>query len=650
MKFSYTLIKKLVPDVESKAQVIETLSLHAFETEPGEGDTFEVNLPPNRYADASSHWGIAREVAAALNLKTKVHDLLADQKLDPVAKPKKFNVEVKDNDLCPRYTAQYFENIKIDSSPKWLQEALRNCGLRPISNVVDIMNYVMLETGQPLHAFDADRLHGRKIVVRAAKKGESITSIDGVDYKLEPGMLVVADDKNPQAVAGIKGGKAAEVTPRTVNIVVESANFDPVSVYKTSRDLKLVTDASVRFAHGMSSESAALGLKRAAGLLKEITGAKPGEEFDSIAKPLSRRVLAIDERRFSKFIGLEMRSKDIAAYLRRLGFREVTKDRWEIPPLRIDIETHEDMAEEVTRIFGLDRLKPVAPHVALRSAESDETILFKEKTRKMLAGLGFDEVYNSSFVGKGNLWDDDNSRLFEVTNPVSEDKRYLRPNLTALLLNNIEENFRFFDKVKIFEVGKIFDRKSDPREKLSLAVAVAAKKGETFFELKGVVDSLLKGFGLTDFFMADFNDKTGFLKDALKIESEGEVLGVFGRHGQGLSFAEIDLDRLATLVEGELSFRPLPKFPSVVRDVSFLVDVNERIGDMIEAVQQSDLQLVSDVDLVDEYVDKKWKNLQSVTLRIVFQAEDRTLTSEEVDGKMKKISSLLRSGFKAQVR
>ena len=376
MKFSYSLIKKFVPELKSKSQLVEALMMHSFETTSIKDNIINVDLPPNRYSDAASHLGIAREAAAALNLKLQYEEIRSPKINRKFQDVEPLKIEVKDQKLCPRYTTQYFENIKIQPSPSWLQKILKDCGLRPINNIVDIMNYVMLEVGQPLHAFDFDKINSSKIIVRLAKKGESITSIDGVNYKLEPDILVISDLKQLLAIAGIKGGRHAEVSKKTTRIVIESANFDPVSIYKSSKKLNLVTDASVRFANNLSLELAMIGLERAANLLVEVTGARPGTRSDSLAKPLPHHLIKFDIQKFNHLIGLQMDNKAAGNYLQRLGFKNMSKDKWEVPALRLDIQDDQDLAEEIIRLFGYNKLQSQAPHIALRPSESDDLLLF----------------------------------------------------------------------------------------------------------------------------------------------------------------------------------------------------------------------------------------------------------------------------------
>lgn len=640
--------------------------MHAFEAEDGPLDAMEVKLPPNRYNDAASHLGLARELAAILDLK------LSAPESARLPKEKKggarFTVRVEDVGQCPRYAARYFDEIKIKPSPAWMQQALVACGLRPISNVVDIMNYVMLETGQPLHAFDFDKLKAdssklKAILVRRAKKGERFTSLDGVGYELDGETLMIADREGPLAIAGIKGGKRAEVSGATVQLVVEAANFTSAGIYRTSKRLGLVTDASVRFSHALSPALAEEGLARASELLVKFAGARAGEWYDSQKKAPPKEVLKFDSVKFEKLIGAAIAPEKAVGFFKRLGFPVIAKTRnaflVEVPPWRTDIETHEDLAEEAVRLMGVDGLRAVPPRVALGVAEEDEMVREKERVRRILSALGADEVYLPSMVAEGDresAW----GEAVALENPISREFAYLRPSLLSGLSRAAEENLKHFDGVRMFEVGKIFarDKKGKVIEKISLALAVAGGNRDLFFTLKGLVAGVCKGMGVADFLMvpAESGAPRLFRKNvALVLEIEGEKVGWLGAGAKPLKrghmvFAELDFEALVRHAEGEAEYRPLPRFPSVMRDISITADAGAHVGDIIQDIQLVNRNLIADVDLIDEYTHPSWREKQGLTFRIVFQSEERTLSAAEVDAEMKKIIALLRSHFGASVR
>ena len=804
MKFSYTLIKKLAPAIKNKKELIEKLNLHFFEAEDGGGDFLDISIPANRFSDAASHWGIAREISAILGIKSRIP---RGSEIKPRISRGSvfFKVEIKDKELCPRYTAQYFENIKIKPSPKWMQKILIDCGLRPINNVVDIMNYVMLETGQPLHAFDYDKItqtnadgtqtnadsqrESALIVVRKAKKGEKITTLDNKTYELDENILVIADGSRESAIsprksasspresailaiAGIKGGKKAEVDKNTKRIIVEAANFNGVSIYKSSKILKLTTDAALRFSHNLSPELTIIGISRSGQLLQEIAGAKAGPLIDLNFTKSSKKIIKFDTFRFNKFTGFNLDSKTCQKYLKLLGFKITRLPRGpeaeggaladlmtrntrgssqhqsvflvEVPSLRQDIENFADLTEEIMRLYGYNQLKSIPPHIYLHPSGFEDQIILRDKIKKVLVAAGLSEVYNYSFIG-----DDDaekffrvdprvhprESALIELENPISNQFKYLRPSLVPHLIRNINSNFRFFDEVKIFEIGHTFtridadnkqistdkisvDQRRYLRESASLGIALASKKkkggtslpGEhVFFELKGLLEELFKKIGLVSYLMPEpeegdwvkiFTDNFLIPGEILKIESDGETIGYLGRINKELinnyegALAEINLDALLKLVEEEHEYLPLPKYPSVMRDISILVEPDVRVGEIMQAIQltrsstdytRTDKEkgprkfvlsprksvLIEDVDLIDEYeyktpiprksdqrsirgslADQRESaiNRRSLTFRIVFQAKDRTLTDEEVNKEMEKIAKMLKTKFRAIIR
>jgi phenylalanyl-tRNA synthetase beta chain len=635
MKFSYPFIKELVPRLPSKKRLLDELTSKSFEAEDLPGNSFEIKTMPNRYSDSASHWGLAKEAAALFNLKTKIED---KRIVNLPEEEGMFLVDVSDKKACSRYAARYFEIPKIDASPKWMQKVLEDAGSRPINAVVDIMNYVMLETGQPLHAFDYDKVGGKdkkgrnvpKIVVRKAKEGEKMTTLDGIDYELNKNDVVIADSSEPIAIAGIKGGKKAEVTENTVKIIVEAANFDPVSVYKTSKRLKLGTDASLRFSHGLNLHLVEMGMDRATVLLKKLLNAKLADSVDICGKLPGKKIIGFDIPKFNQLIGIGLGRKEIIGYLTRLGFKVMRGSESsfsvEVPVLRDDINIFEDLAEEVVRMYGYNKLKPLPPVVELYSAKVDDIIILKEKIRSVFTGFGFSEVYNNSFALKGDI---------KLENPIAEDKGYLRTDLLTGLEKNIEDNSRFFDSIRIFEIGNTFiDKKEET--KLGAAIKLKHKTGESFLEMKGLLNGILKKIGLVDFFMRPSGNR-------IQIESDHKVIG-FLSHKANSAFMEINLGKISELTLAEHEYRPLPKFPSIMRDLSLLVPAGVKVGDILEAIEGSGAKYVEDVDLIDYFDQTKF------TFRIVFQANDRTLADNEANEELAKISQFLKDKFNITVR
>lgn len=682
MRFSFSLIQKLAPGKYDRKTLIEEISLHAFEVVSSsfEADGIEIAVPPNRYSDAASHLGVARETAILFNVKLE----------DPTAAKITLNsgrgvprVSIQDKNLCRRYLAAYVENVKIGPSPTWLKKVLETCGLRSVNNVVDIMNYVMLETGQPLHAFDADKISGG-IIVRRADKGEKIETIDpirsrspqgdrshspearaasnGVDnqkFVLDENILIIADSKKPLAIAGIKGGKSGEIIPGTKRIVIESANFDGANVYQASRALGLQTDASIRFSHNLSPELAAVGMLRALVLLKELASAKIYKPVDIYSRKQPKKVMRLDIARINRLVGADYKEKDAVNILRKLGFQK-RGNNLEAPLLRTDIDDLEDVAEEIARFKGYDNLKPQPPKVVLGAAQEEEFVLLKDRVRSFLISAGFNEMYNYSLVGENDVAMapavvfGDSAAAVRLANPMSRQFSVLRDSLASGLLKNIKDNLRFFETARIFEIGKIFSETGN-EVKETTALGVALSTGNAVLELKGLIDALFQQLGVVDYFFPPLNEKNKFLSlgASLRIETgDHRILGYLGSLEKMTgAMLEVDLGKLLSVVKEEKEFEALPKFPSIMRDISILVNNDIAAGDILSLIQQVSPQWVQDVDLIDWYQDEKLgDNKKSLTFRIVFQAEDRTLTDAEADREIAAINQVITEKFNAELR
>ena len=633
MRFSYDLIKQLVPKATSQAGVMEAITMHTMPAEDPKGSTFDAEVPSNRYADLASHMGVALEYAAITDKSLKVPEV---DKSFPVKGKGKIEVRVEEKDLCPRYGATLFEIEGKGKTPVWMAKILEDCGLRPITPVVDILNYVMLETGQPMHAFDADKLSGA-VVVRKAKQGEKVKTIDNQDFLLTKEDLVITDQKNIQAIAGIKGGKASEVSDQTRRILIEAANFDQVSIYSTSRRLRLVTDASARFARGMSPHSVEIGMQRTAYLLKDIVGAKLIDGLDIYPKKQAGKVIGFSTTEFNSLTGLNLKPTEALKYLEKLGFKKSTiksKSKVDdfaisVPLLRLDINIFEDLAEEVVRLWGINRLTPIAPVISIQPATEEDITIFKDRVRNILTTLGYSEVYSSSFVSGGT------ESAYEIEKALAVDKTHLRQSLGNGLEKALGENKKNYKTVKIFELGNVFDRKLG--ERTNLGIASRGDKETAFLELKGSVEQLLSGLGFMEF--------TLFPKgQLLAIEVNGNLVGEIKHMGKAEAIAELNASKLMEMEEAEFEYQPLSKYPSVMRDLSLTLRSEIRVGDILTAIENAGANYSRDVDLIDYY------DPTHLTFRIVFQADNRTLSDTEVNKEFDKIVSFLKKKFSLEVR
>ncbi len=658
MRFSYNLIKNLAPGKYDEDLLAEKLNLISFETANLGAGILDIAVAPNRFSDAASYLGIAREVAAIFGCKFN----------DPTLKPLKFDiktsgplfVKIQDKNLCGRYAGTYVSDVKVGSSPQWLKDVLEASGFRSVNNIVDIINYATLETGQPLHAFDADKLQGG-IVVRKAKSGEKIETIDGGKFALNKDILVIADKKRALAIAGIKGGKFSEVSSATKRILVEAASFDGVNIYKSSRQLSLATDASVRFSHGLSPLLVESGMNRALALLKELAHARIYKTIDVYPRKQAKKLMKIDLEKINKIIGQEFKMGQVVKLLRSLGFAPAAGGKlWLVPALRLDINDIEDVAEEAARFNGYNQLLSRPPTIAMKVAEEDEEVVFRDKMRRFLQAASLSEVYNYSFLSpeeikKAPTGIFGNTKPIPLLNPISGQFSFLRDSLGPGLVKNLEDNLRFSENIKIFEIGKIFgEDKGGPKESLVLGIAVAGK--DSFLEIKGAIDELFDKLGITDYLMPDLNSSSSLVRaaEALRIETdEHQVLGYLGvldsvKNG---AMAEINLEKLLREVNEEREFEALPKYPAIVRDLSIWVRKAVRVTSILNLIYSVSPKLIEDVDLIDYYADERMGlDRRSLTFRIVFRAEDRTLTDHEVDKEMAIINKILADRFDAEIR
>lgn len=635
MKFDYKYLKSLVPGLPPANKTAELLSNHLFETELMGRDILEVEVLANRYSDAACYFGLARELAAMIKRQPK----LPSVKKIRIKNSKKINVKLQTKE-CRRLMAQSFFGVKIGPSPKWLIDVLKANGQQTINNLVDITNLATWETGQPLHAFDLDKMTGQNLYVRPAKRGEQVETLDGKIYELNESDLVLADDKGALDVAGIKGGKRAEIDDQTKNILLTAGNFNGAFIYKTSRKINLQTDASARFAHNLTPELVGWGMARASQLVDEICGGGAGPQVDVYKEKPSRHAIKFDVDRFNSLSGLRLKERDALDFLKRLDFA-VKRKLVAMPWWRTDITRFEDLVEEVLRLYGYKNLTEQAPVVVLQKLEDEELVTFKKLLKKIMVGFGFDEVYSYSFTSTGEV---------EVENPVSIAYRFLRPDLIGNLRANLKSNRRFFEQVRIFEVGKVFNlEKNQIKEKLHLAFGMTAPRVSDFLEIKGLAEQLLQSLGLMDYLFVE--DPSGV---GLRVESDHHVIGYltyFEDKKDYQAVAEFDLEKIFDLAEEERSYEETPRFPSIIRDLSVVVPNEVRFSKMLSLIERASSKYLKDVDVVDFYEDPRFsEGRQALTLRFIFLANDRTLTDSEVDNELKIITKQLVDNFDIEVR
>ncbi|MEI6596590.1 MAG: phenylalanine--tRNA ligase subunit beta [bacterium] len=643
---------------------------------------FEVdNKSITHRADLWSHYGMARDISAFLNTKFKAYKPKAG-----ILKAKKITFRVKakieDFSLCPRYMAVGLENIKVAPSPKWLADRLLAAGSRPINNIVDATNYVMLELGQPLHAFDKNFID--HIIIRRAKTGEIIKTLDGVDRKLESGMLVIADKAKPVAIAGVMGGANSEINNQTNSIIIEAANFNFNSVRKTAQKLSLRTEASMRFEKGLDPNLCELGLARAVELIMEICpGARvAGNLVDEKKYKLKQGPLGLDLNWLNQFIGHEFTVSQVKQILEKLGFiikSAANLFKVTIPSWRAvhDVISKEDLAEEIARIYGYNNIKPVMPKIDLTPPSAISEKQLERKIKNILSvGAGLSEVYNYSFISADELnkLKIDQSLAIKLANPLSEDLTLLRPNLVIGLLKNIKTNQASETEIAIYEIGNIFlnrpgeiikDDKS--RETLffqekNLAIVLAGDEvNDLFRKLKGIIEYLLKSLGLTVVFESSASITTWAENSVADILVGAKSIGCvamleknIGRaYGlkKSVVIAEINFRKLNKITKNQpvKQFKEPEKYPEVLRDLAFVVKEKILYNNIKkQIINFSDL--IKQVELFDVYQgDKLGEGKKSLAFHIIYQA-NRTLTSKEVDEVQEKLVKHLEKEFEAKIR
>jgi phenylalanyl-tRNA synthetase beta chain len=645
----------------------------------------EIGLTPNR-ADCLSLLGIAREVAGLQGAALKRPDVRMPESLDGIDDHASVQIEAPDH--CPRYTARLMTDIKVAPSPFWLQDRLRSVGLRPINNLVDITNFVMLETGQPLHAFDFDRLAGHRIVVRTARPEEKFTTLDGKERQLTPEMLMICDGEKPVAVGGVMGGLNSEIEDDTSRVLLESAYFDPVSIRKTAKKLGLNTDSSHRFERGVDPQGTLLALDRAAALMVELGQGKLLDGIIDVCHELpAAGPIHLDVQAANRTLGTRLEAGRMADLLRSVEFRVDAKGEnglhVTVPSFRVDVSRPQDLMEEVARLWGYDNIPVSFAAIPAGSRIAEKSWLQRHRICEKMAGLGFNEAINYSFIHKDSCdrigvgEDDARRRMVELLNPLSEEQAVLRTSLIPGLLETMQRNLaRQTRTMKIFEVGKIFISRGAHRQPEEIENLVGLWTGDRspsgwfgkstscdFYDLKGVVESLFLALHLPEarFTKLAAGDCTfthpgasariilGDSRLGIIGQIRSEVLDAYNLKQPAFVF-EIDFDRLVENIPDAIVARPLPKYPATARDATLIVDHTIEAQDLIAEVKSMDQPLLEDVHIFDVYEGKPVpENRKSVSLRLTYRSAHETLEDEAVNQIHKEITGRLVASFKADL-
>ncbi len=653
---------------------------------------FEIdNKSLSNRPDLWGHYGMARELSAIFNLKLKPLDKVVAKPLaEQTAKAEKaleLEAEVKETTLCPRYMAVAMSGIRVDESPEWLRKRLVAAGMRPINNIVDVTNFVMLELGQPMHAFDASKLKNKgerfKIIIRRAKAGETLESLDGQTRKLSEEMLVIADEDKALAVAGVMGGAESEIGAETSTIILEAANFNPVSVRKTSSRLALRTESSMRFEKSLDPTLCEPALARAVELIRETNpqAKVASQAADEKNFRIDQGPVELDLDWIAKKIGEKLPTREIVRILEHLGFAaahvghklSVTIPTWRATK---DVATGEDIVEEIVRIYGYDRLAALMPEVRLAPPEANLERGLERRVKELLSGApALAETYNYSFVGEDQLkhLNIDPASYLRLVNPIASNQNLLRQNLTPNLLNNVRINQARFDAFGLFEIGNIFlpvpgeiekgiDRETLPYQEKHLGIVLAGDAADELFgKAKGIVEYLSASLYLPAVFKeaeakplwADASLCAAvFLGDrelGLVAKVDGQAARRLGLKKEAVA-VELSFKTLVQLARGlEARYAPVEKYPSAVRDLAFVIDARILYNDINREISGFD-PLIKKVELFDVYEGEKLgRDKRSLAFHITYQGE-KTLTAEEVDQVQQRLIRDLEEKFGAKVR
>jgi len=640
----------------------------------GLGDTvIDIYITPNR-ADCTSVYGVAREIAALYDLEMKAKDYSFEETDD--AASNYGGVKVENTEKCPFYLGRVIKGVEIKPSPLWMQNRLRAVGVRPISNVVDITNYVNFEYGQPLHTFDLRQIDG-SIIVRDAKEGEKLLTLDEKERELKDYMLLIADEKKPLAVAGVMGGEHSGIADDTTDVFLECAYFQPESVRVTARRLGMQTDASYRYERGIDHAQTPEMVNYAAYLIQLLAGGGIckgvlSNEYDLIDTP----EVTFNPEKINGFLGTDIPVDEMTSILTRLGMKpEKDGENYKLksPSFRVDIERWQDIAEEVARVYGYDKVPTTAPYIPSDSFQQSRELQLRNKWRMALVALGFNEVVNYSFLSDDFMAKfDDPSKFVKVLNPISEDmntmRTYVFPGMLQSIMYNLNQGFK---NIRVYEKASTYIKQEGelPLQKNSLAIGMAGdfwplswsapSNPEPFFAMKGVVNNILAEVG---FECAYERSGREFLHPGKSAElmKDGKSYGFIGEIHPALledlgikeavCIAEIFTQELLEDNKTELKFEQFSKFPSVYKDISILVDNDKSAGDMEKCIV-SVSELIDEVTLYDVYTGKGVdEDKRSLAFRIFFSNPEKTLTDEETNKVLTDIINKLGEDFGAKLR
>jgi len=640
---------------------------------------FEIGITPNR-PDALSHIGVARDLAALYNRKMNLPETKQSHSEKNVSEFA--SVEVEDAINCPRYSAKVVLNVEIKDSPLWLQQRIKSIGLRPINNVVDVTNFILYELGQPLHAFDLDRLSGKKIVVKKAGAVSDFVTLDSKQRKLTPETLLICDAKNPVAIAGVMGGENSEVTTATQNVLIESAYFNPSSVRKTSKTLGLSTDSSYRFERGCNPHITPLAAERAAQLIAEMSGGEIVEGLIDVypAKILPKEI-SLRKQQVERILGYPIPDKKIRNIFIGLGFEILSEDKdcmfISVPPFRPDIEREIDLIEEIARINGYDNI-PTISRIGITLQEKIDETSFTSELKEILSGLGFNEMYSTTLQGEksANL----TGNAIKLLNPSSIEMSFLRTSLIPGGIETVKKNLNVKEKnIMLFEIGKVFQKVNEKiesfddfieQERLLVLLAgnanekkwYASERNFDFFDLKGYVFALFKKKNLDNFIPYSYNNVGKNLFDfCFEQKYENRVIGYGGRISKEvLKGYDIDkdvycyeliIDEFKKLSGNPQKFKELLRYPKIQRDFAFVFDKKIEFTEIESFIRKNSSGLLKELSLFDVFESESLgSDKRSLAFSLAYYDYERTLTEEEVEKEFYNLIEKIKIEYKAVLR
>ncbi len=635
-------------------------------------DIFEFEITPNR-SDCLNIIGISREIAATLNVPITYPEIKFSEAQEKNSN--KISIQIDDPEGCPRYIGRILDDVKVEPSPDWLQILLMKAGIRPINNIVDVTNYVMLEYGQPLHAFDLEKIPSRKIVVKKAEGFDTFKTLDGVERKLPPNATLITDGSKPLAVAGIMGGLDSEVDNKTQQVLLESANFDADLIRESSKRLNLRTEASSRFEKGVDKETALTAINRACQLIQQLSDCKVlREAIDEYPNPFKKNQVNVRISRINQLLGTHLSTKEITDIFQRLeiSVKETSEGLQVIPPsFRKDLVKEIDFVEEVARIYGYDRIRSTMPEATITVGGVDISTKVQNLIKRTLTAQGLLEVLTYSFVSPKSIskigisTEKTTHEMIQLRNPLGEETSAMRTTLMPGMMEVLARNYKNGNAaMKAFEMGRTFIKDPEsplPTEKTNLVLGRYGKE-EDFFKIKGTVEEMLKGLRIKKLvFVKEPYHPTFHPGRCANAYFEDKLLGTIGEVHPEVSaqygidhrcyLAELNIEEIMTQANLDKKYQPLPKYPPIQRDIAFVVEEKVEIG-KIEKIFDPYLDgILESYELFDVYQgDQIDKGLKSVAYALVYRDYTKTLEEHEVSKVHKKILQELEEKVQASLR